>query len=70
VLSAFPPSNRLKLRKSWTFLGRRERLVPGRYRWFVWPGRRPRSRSSYGPVLGQSSFVFVPSDEVFTSASR
>jgi hypothetical protein len=60
VLSAWPRANRLKLRPRWTFLGQRERLAPGVYHWFVWPGRGLRSRPSYGPVLGQSSFVVVP----------
>jgi hypothetical protein len=60
VLSAWPRANRLGLRLRWTFGGRGQRLVPGVYHWFVWPGRGPRSRSSYGSVLGRSSFVVVP----------
>jgi uncharacterized repeat protein (TIGR01451 family) len=60
VLSAWPRANRLGLRLRWTFLGRSQRLAPGVYHWFVWPGRGPRSRSSYGSVLGRSSFVVVP----------
>jgi uncharacterized repeat protein (TIGR01451 family) len=60
VLSAWPRGNQLRLRLRWSFDGRGQRLAPGVYHWFVWPGRGPRSRSSYGSVLGRSSFVVVP----------
>jgi uncharacterized repeat protein (TIGR01451 family) len=60
VLSAWPLANQLRLRLRWNFGGRGQRLAPGVYHWFVWPGRGPRNRSSYGSVLGQSSFVVVP----------
>jgi hypothetical protein len=60
ILSAWPQSNQLLLRAQWRFAGRRERLLPGFYHWFVWPGRGPRSRSNYGPLVGRSSFTIVP----------
>jgi hypothetical protein len=60
VLTAWPPTNRFRLNSRWTFAGRRERLAPGVYHWFVWPGRGPRSRAAYGPLLGRSSFVVAP----------
>jgi hypothetical protein len=60
VLSAWPRSNRLKLGLRWVFGGRRERLLPGEYHWFVWPGRGLRSQANYGPLLGRSSFLVVP----------
>jgi hypothetical protein len=59
VLSAWPGASRLQLHVRWNFRGRRERLVPGVYHWFVWPGRGPRSRASYGPMVGRSSFAVV-----------
>ena len=59
VLSAWPSANRLKLRRGWSFAGRRMRLSPGVYHWFVWPGRGLRSRPNYGPLLGRNSFVVV-----------
>jgi hypothetical protein len=59
VLSIWPRSNRLKLANRWRFLGRVERLVPGTYHWFVWPGRGALSRLDYGPLLGRNSFVVV-----------
>jgi Domain of unknown function DUF11 len=60
VLTAWPRSTSLRLHARWVFEGRRIRLAPGVYHWFVWPGRGPRSRSSYGPLLGRNSFVIVP----------
>jgi uncharacterized repeat protein (TIGR01451 family) len=59
VLTAWPRSNRIRLRARWTFRGRAERLAPGTYHWFVWPARGPRSRPRYGPLLGRSSFLVV-----------
>jgi uncharacterized repeat protein (TIGR01451 family) len=59
ILSAWPRGNHLKLQARWRFAGRPVRLQPGAYHWFVWPGRGPRSRSSYGPLVGRSSFVIV-----------
>jgi hypothetical protein len=55
VLSAWPTKARLQLRMRWKYLGRQERLTPGRYRWFIWPGYGNPRR--YGTLLGQSSFV-------------
>jgi hypothetical protein len=60
VLTVWPRTNRLKLRTFWTFRGRVERLFPGTYHWFVWPGRGSPVRPRYGPLLGRNSFVFVP----------
>ena len=57
VLSAWPETPRLRLASSWRFRGRSQSLVPGRYRWFVWPARGTRERPQYGRALGSSSFV-------------
>jgi hypothetical protein len=59
VLSAWPSSNRLRLRAGWKFARRPVRLTPGVYHWFVWPGRGLRTRPNYGPLLGRNSFVVV-----------
>jgi uncharacterized repeat protein (TIGR01451 family) len=59
ILSAWPRGNHLRLQARWRFAGRPVQLQPGAYHWFVWPGRGPRSRSSYGPLVGRSSFVVV-----------
>jgi hypothetical protein len=57
ILSAWPTRPRLQLRRSWTYGGRRYRLAPGRYRWYVWPGFGSPAATRYGPLLGQSEFV-------------
>ena len=59
ILSVWPARARFGLRASWTYASRRYRLVPGRYRWFVWPGYGPRTRAQYGQVLGGSTFTVV-----------
>jgi hypothetical protein len=59
ILSAWPTRARLQLRPSWRYRGK-QRLKPGRYRWYVWPGRGPRSLDVYGPRIGGRSFVFEP----------
>jgi hypothetical protein len=57
VLSVWPTTTRYKLKKTWRFGGKRYRLVPGQYRWYVWPGLGKRSKNKYGPMLGDSTFT-------------
>ena len=57
VLSAWPIRARLQLRARWTYLGRQRRLVPGAYRWVVWPRFGTASKGRYGALLGQSTFT-------------
>ena len=57
VLTAWPSRPRLQLRRAWLYDGRRRRLKPGRYRWYVWPGFRDGSRVRYGRLLGASTFL-------------
>jgi hypothetical protein len=59
VLSVWPSHANLQLRRSWRFGGRRYRLKPGRYRWYVWPGFGRRSAARYGRALGAGTFVVV-----------
>jgi hypothetical protein len=59
IFSAWPTKTSLRLPRAWTFQGRRYRLAPGRYRWYVWPGLGARSAKRYGSSLGSSSFVIV-----------
>jgi hypothetical protein len=56
VLSRWPTHPSLRLRWRWTYLGRQRKLVPGTYRWYVWPAY---SRNRYGRLLGQSTFVMT-----------
>lgn len=57
ILSTWPVTTSLKLPSAWSFAGKKHRLVPGTYRWYVWPGYGPRQASKYGKRLGGSVFV-------------
>lgn len=56
ILSAWPHGAHLQLRPAWRYRGKHRRLVPGVYRWYVWPGFGLRFEHRYGPRLGGSSF--------------
>ena len=58
VLSAWPARTSFRLRRTWLYKGRRYRLQPGVYRWYVWPGYGRISAARYAQrPLGSSSFV-------------
>jgi hypothetical protein len=57
VLSAWPARPSFQLRRTWIYKGRRYRLRPGVYRWYVWPGYGRVSAARYGRPLGSSTFV-------------
>ena len=59
VLSVWPKQASLQLRRKWKFEGRRYRLKPGRYKWYVWPGLGRRSAGRYGHMIGSGTFVVV-----------
>jgi hypothetical protein len=55
VFSGWPTRTRLQLKAKWRYFGRTERLLPGRYRWYVWLGYgNPRRHRA---LLGQSTFL-------------
>jgi Galactose oxidase-like, Early set domain len=55
VFSGWPTRTRLQLKSKWRYFGRTERLLPGRYRWYVWLGYiNPRR---HGALLGRSTFL-------------
>ena len=56
ILSAWPRGTSFQLRRSWVYNGRRYRLAPGRYRWYVWSGRGRPAQKNFGPLIGSSSF--------------
>jgi hypothetical protein len=60
VYSAWPVHARLQLPHAWKYRGRKYKLRPGTYRWYVWPGRGKLSAGRYGKLLGASSFVVKP----------
>jgi hypothetical protein len=57
VLSVWPARPRFQLRRTWLYKGRRYRLRPGVYRWYVWPGFGRISAARYGRLIGSSTFV-------------
>ncbi len=57
VLAAWPTATTFQLKRTWVMNGRRFRLRPGTYRWYVWPGYGRLSASRYGGRLGGSTFV-------------
>jgi hypothetical protein len=57
VLSVWPTRTNFRLRRTWTYKGRRYRLRPGVYRWYVWPGFGRISAGRYGRLLGSSTFA-------------
>jgi hypothetical protein len=57
VLSVWPVRSDFQLRRTWTYKGRRYKLRPGLYRWYVWPGKGRISAGTYGRRLGSSTFV-------------
>jgi hypothetical protein len=57
ILSRWPRTNRLQLRRTWRFRGRKYRLRPGRYVWYVFPGYGKRAARNYGRALGRRTFV-------------
>ncbi len=59
VLSTWPKQASLQLRRTWNFEGRRYRLKPGRYKWYVWPGFGRRKAAQYGHMIGSGTFVVV-----------
>ena len=61
VLSAWSTTTRMQIPASWRFGGRREKLVAGTYRWYVWPGFGSRKEAKYGGVLGTSTFTVARS---------
>ena len=58
VMSAWPSRPSYRLRRTWLYKGRRYRLQPGVYRWYVWPGYGRISAANYAKrPLGSSTFV-------------
>ena len=57
VMSTWPSAAQLRLARTWTYAGKRQRLAPGNYRWYVWGARGTRAKPVYGSVLGSSTFT-------------
>jgi hypothetical protein len=59
VLSVWPNRPSFQLKRTWTYRGRRYRLRPGVYRWYVWPGFGEIAAGNYGRLIGSSRFVVL-----------
>jgi len=59
VLSLWPRQPHVAMPRTWTFGGKKYRLAPGLYRWYVWPGFGKRDKSKYGKPVGSSYFVMA-----------
>ena len=57
VLTTWPRKAKLGVRSSWRFAGKRQRLVNGKYRLFVWPAFGTSKKPEYGKLVGQVDFV-------------
>jgi hypothetical protein len=57
VGSWWPSYARLRVPSRWRLDGEQQRLLPGAYSWYVWPGRGAPRLGRYGPLLGKSTFV-------------
>jgi hypothetical protein len=56
VLSVWPLQPHYRLKKAWTYKGRKRALARGHYRWYVYPGLGKRTANKYGPLIGSSDF--------------
>ena len=54
----FPMQPHYKLKKTWAFQGQKFKLEPGKYRWYLWPGKKGAGRR-YGKLLGFRDFVIT-----------
>jgi hypothetical protein len=57
VLSFWPTTATFRIGKTWRYAGKQQRLVPGRYSWYVWGARGTRANPQYGKLLGSNTFV-------------
>jgi hypothetical protein len=56
VFASWPAKNHLGLPAGWRWNGKRQRLSPGKYRWYVWAGFGARSFARYQTV-GSAQFI-------------
>ena len=59
ILSAWPTKPHYQLRRAWRYRGKRHRLLPGTYWWYLWGGYGHRSEHRYGKLLGRRSFTIT-----------
>ena len=57
VLDLWPTSSQAVLPSTWSYRGIRDRLLPGRYLWFVYPGIGAKASRHYGALAGSGVLV-------------
>ena len=57
LLSVWPVSPSLQLTRVWRYGGTGQRLAPGRYLWYVWPGFGAFGAGRYGALIGHRTFI-------------
>jgi hypothetical protein len=56
ILALWPSGHQVGLPAAWKWSGRRYRLGPGRYRWYVWAGIGSRAFANY-KTIGSAQFI-------------
>jgi hypothetical protein len=59
IYAGWPSKSKMALPRTWKWAGRRYRLKPGKYRWYVWAGIGRRSFARYNRI-GSARFI-IPS---------
>ncbi len=60
VMTAWPTRPMLRLKSGWQYAGSLQGLVPGFYRWDVWPGIGRREAGRFGSRIGTGTFIVNP----------
>jgi hypothetical protein len=60
VMTAWPTRPMLQLKSDWQYAGKVQGLVPGFYRWDVWPGIGRREAGRFGSRIGTGTFIVDP----------
>ena len=69
IFSAWPVDDRFRLAANWQYEGRRIRLTPGLYRWYVFPGFGTLREAKYGPALAGARSSWSRPEEVVRTGS-
>jgi hypothetical protein len=59
VLDAWPLGQKFALPAAWRYRGKRYKLGPGRYAWYVYPGVGARADGRYGGLLASGRFTIA-----------
>jgi hypothetical protein len=57
LLTVWPTSTRYRLKRTWTFLGREQRLTPGTYTIYIWAAYGTTASPRFGKLLAKVTFT-------------